>query len=215
FVGLGTHRHRMVIYPISAPDADGMALVNWIAEVTMDDVDSWHHDGWFRPVELSEFIYHFEDFRYDWLDVPSMLENADCAFENPMIDRDPVPRWTFGRVTLMGDAAHPMRPNGSNGSSQAIIDAETLAEQFQQHDTMSQALQAYEAIRLEPMRTLVLENRKAGPERVMQMAEDNCDGKCTEVCTHVPSDILEQVANRYKQIAGFDKDAVRKATGMD
>jgi 2-polyprenyl-6-methoxyphenol hydroxylase-like FAD-dependent oxidoreductase len=79
FVGLGTHRHRMVIYPISKPDEDGTALINWIAEVTMDDAGAWQQDGWFKPVAIDEFIHHFEEFRYDWLDVPAMLRDADCA----------------------------------------------------------------------------------------------------------------------------------------
>jgi len=116
FIGLGTHQHRMVIYPISHADKDGMALVNWIAEVTVDNADGWQQDGWFREVDIDHFIHHFEHFQYDWLDVPTLLRSADCAYENPMIDRDPVATWVDGPVALMGDAAHAMYPTGSNGA---------------------------------------------------------------------------------------------------
>ncbi|MEJ2020059.1 MAG: FAD-dependent monooxygenase, partial [Maritimibacter sp.] len=113
FIGLGTHQHRMVIYPISAPDADGLATINWIAEMTLDASDGWQSTGWFRPVEIEEFAENFEAFKYDWLDVPDMLRNADVSYENPMIDREPVETWVDGGVALMGDAAHAMYPTGS------------------------------------------------------------------------------------------------------
>ena len=130
FVGLGTHRHRMVIYPISGPDAQGLATVNWIAEVTHDDPTAHATTGWFRQVSLSDFAHHFDDWRYDWLDVPALLAGAEVVYENPMIDRDPVPFWHDGAVILLGDAAHAMYPTGSNGASQAIIDARVLGAHF-------------------------------------------------------------------------------------
>jgi 2-polyprenyl-6-methoxyphenol hydroxylase-like FAD-dependent oxidoreductase len=145
FVGLGTHRHRIVFYPISAPDADGLALINWIAEVTVDPAHGWQQDGWFRPVEIAEFVHHFVGFRYDWLDVPAMLAAADCAYENPMIDRDPLPTWVSGRVALMGDAAHPMYPTGSNGASQAIVDGRVLGAMMLEHGVTPEALAAYDS----------------------------------------------------------------------
>jgi 2-polyprenyl-6-methoxyphenol hydroxylase-like FAD-dependent oxidoreductase len=127
FVGLGTGKTRMVIYPISRPDADGRALINWIAEVTVDS--SGRLDGGAvvrgrggQPISSD----HFDAFRYPWLDVPALLFASDAAWMNPMIDRDPVPTWVEGRVALMGDAAHAMYPTGSNGASQAIIDGRTI-----------------------------------------------------------------------------------------
>ena len=109
FVGLGSSRQRMVIYPISHPDpGTGLALINWIAEVTYDDPSARDNVGWFRQVEVSDFARHFEDWTYDWLDVPALLRGADVAYENPMIDRDPVETWCDGAVALMGDAAHAM-----------------------------------------------------------------------------------------------------------
>ena len=125
FVGLGTHKHRMVIYPISAPDADGLATINWIAEQTVDNSAGWEGD-WNRKVDIARFIHHFEGWNYDWLDVPALIRGASEVFEYPMIDRDPVPSWVDGRVALLGDAAHVMYPTGSNGASQAIIDGRAM-----------------------------------------------------------------------------------------
>ncbi|SVE35626.1 uncharacterized protein METZ01_LOCUS488480, partial [marine metagenome] len=122
FVGLGNHRQRMVIYPISEADPNtGLALINWIAEVTYDDPSTHDNVGWFRRVEIENFIHHFEDWTYDWLDVPALIREAEEVFENPMIDRDPISHWAEGPVALLGDAAHPMYPTGSNGASQAIV----------------------------------------------------------------------------------------------
>src|SRR6185312_5540689 len=116
FIGLGTHRHRIVLYPISQPDRrTGLALINWVAEVTLDDADDRRLSGWFRQVPCSEFLHHFAQWRWNWLDVPALIEGAESAFENPMIDRDPVPSWVEGPVALLGDAAHAMYPTGSNG----------------------------------------------------------------------------------------------------
>lgn len=206
FVGLGTHRHRMVIYPISAPDADGMALINWIAEVTVDDVESWHHDGWFRPVELSEFIHHFEDFRYDWLDVPSMLENADCAFENPMIDRDPVSTWVDGPVALMGDAAHAMYPTGSNGASQAIVDARVIGAKFLAHGVTANALKAYDTQLCGPVSELVLRNRGAGPFGLLNLLHERCGGVFEDIDEVLPTAERNDFMAKYKAAAGFAID---------
>ena len=127
FVGLGTHKHRIVFYPISHPDPEtGLALINWIAEVTWDHADETQLGGWFRQVPIETFLHHFADWTWDWLDVPALIRGGEFAFENPMIDRDPVPTWVDGPVALLGDAAHAMYPTGSNGASQAIVDARVL-----------------------------------------------------------------------------------------
>ena len=103
FMGLGTHAHRMVIYPISHPDPDtGLSLINWIAEVTHDDPDAYQNMGWYRQTSVDDFIHHFEDWKYDWLDVPALIRGSDIAYENPMIDRDPIPSWVDGPVALLG-----------------------------------------------------------------------------------------------------------------
>ena len=103
FVGLGTHRQRVVFYPISQPDPQtGLSMINWIAEVTMDNSEGWKQSGWFRQVAVSEFAHHFDGWVWDWLDVPALIRRADSAFENPMIDRDPIPTWQDGPVRADG-----------------------------------------------------------------------------------------------------------------
>ena len=203
FVGLGTHRHRMVIYPISAPDADGTALINWIAEVTMDSESGWQQDGWFREVALSDFIHHFEAFRYGWLDVPEMLREADCAYENPMIDRDPVPTWVDGPVALIGDAAHAMYPTGSNGASQAIVDARVLGAKMLTRGVSPEALTAYNGELCGPVSELVLRNRGAGPFGLLNLLDERCGGTFDDIDSVIPAQERQDFMAKYKAAAGF------------
>jgi len=136
---------KMVIYPIvDSLDDEGMQLINWMAEIegSADEMNDWNSGG-----KVSDFIHLFEDWKFDWLDVPALIRNADQILQYPMVDKDPVPQWTFGRVTLMGDAAHPMYPRGSNGSAQALVDARTLANLFAQGHEPLTALRLYEEAR--------------------------------------------------------------------
>ena len=134
FVGLGTHRHRVVFYPISPADpGTGLATINWIAEITVDNSGGWRNGDWNKEVEIDSFIHHFTNWTYDWLDVPTMLRGAKEVFEYPMIDRDPVPTWVAAESALLGDAAHVMYPTGSNGASQAIVDARVLGAAMLEH----------------------------------------------------------------------------------
>lgn len=214
FVGLGTHRHRMVIYPISHPDKTGKALVNWIAEVTVDDAKGWQQKGWFKPVEIDEFIHYFEDFRYDWLDVPEMLRAADCAYVNPMIDRDPVPSWIDGPVALMGDAAHAMYPTGSNGASQAIVDARVIGARMLEHGVTAAALAAYDAQLCGPVSELVLRNRGAGPFGMLNLLNDRCDGVFDDIEDVLPAAERKDFMAKYKAAAGFAMDTLNAAPAI-
>ena len=212
FVGLGTHEHRMVIYPISAPDPDtGLALINWIAEVTYEDVDDADRSGWFSRVEIDDFIHHFEDWTYDWLDVPALIRGADAAYENPMIDRDPIPTWVDGPVALMGDAAHPMYPTGSNGASQAIIDARVLGALFLQHGVGPDALAAFDAQMCAPVSEVVLRNRGAGPFGLLNIVNDRCGGVFDDIDEVIPAAEREEFMARYKAAAGFARDTLNAA----
>ncbi len=211
FVGLGTHRHRMVIYPISKPDEDGYSLINWIAEVTMDNAEGWQQDGWFRPVEISDFAHHFEGFRYDWLDVPAMLAQADCAYENPMIDRDPIPSWVDGSVALMGDAAHAMYPTGSNGASQAIVDARVIGAQMVAHGMSGAALAAYDAQLCAPVSELVLRNRGAGPFGLLNLLDARCGGTFEDIDDVIPEAERSEFMAKYKAAAGFAMENLNAA----
>ncbi len=132
----------------------------------------WRREDYNRTAKLEEFLPWFEDWKFDWLDVPGLIRNCPHAYEYPLVDRDPIPQWTFGRVTLMGDAAHPMYPIGSNGASQAILDARVLTREILAHGPTNAALVAYEAERRPATTDLVMLNRRNGPEQVMQLVEE-------------------------------------------
>jgi len=212
FVGLGTHRQRIVLYPIAPPDpATGLALINWIAEVTLDNSAGWQNSGWFRPVEVSEFIHHFADWTWDWLDVPDLLRRADVAYENPMIDRDPIPTWRDGAVALLGDAAHAMYPTGSNGASQAIIDARVLGAALLEHGVTAAALAAYDAKLCAPISALILRNRGAGPFGLLNIVDERCGGTFEHIDDVVPPAERTEFMAKYKAAAGFAIDQLNAA----
>jgi 5-methylphenazine-1-carboxylate 1-monooxygenase len=212
FVGLGTHRHRVVFYPISHPDpSTGLSMINWIAEVTMDNSEGWKQSGWFRPVAIEEFAHHFEGWTWDWLDVPSLLARADCAFENPMIDRDPVPTWVDGPVALLGDAAHAMYPTGSNGASQAIVDARVLGVALLEHGVTPAALAAYDARLCGPISQLVLRNRGAGPFGLLNIVDERCGGTFDNIDDVIPPQERAQFMAGYKAAAGLAIETLNMA----
>lgn len=204
FVGLGTHRHRIVFYPISHPDPQtGLAMINWIAEITIDNAEGWKELGWFRQVEISDFLHHFQDWTWDWLDVPALLSGADAAFENPMIDRDPIPTWRDGPVALLGDAAHAMYPTGSNGASQAIVDARVLGACLIEQGVTPAALAAYDAKLCGPISQLILRNRGAGPFGLLNLVDERCGGAFDDIDDVVPAAERAAFMAGYKAAAGF------------
>lgn len=211
FVGLGTSRHRVVIYPISQPDADGMADINWIAEQTYDSDFDWSKSGWFRPVELSEFAHNFDSFVYDWLDLPALLAKSDVAYENPMIDRDPLPTWVDGPVALMGDAAHPMYPTGSNGASQAIIDARVIGRIMLDHGVTPTTLKAFDDEMCANIGQVAMRNRGAGPFGLLGLVEDRCGGQFDNIDDVIPAAERSAFMLAYQQAAGFAKDHLNAA----
>ena len=212
FVGLGTHRHRMVFYPISQPDpATGLSMINWIAEVTMDNAEGWKQSGWFREVPVADFVAHFEGWVWDWLDVPALIRKAETAFENPMIDRDPVPTWRDGPVALLGDAAHVMYPTGSNGGSQAIIDARELGAAMVAHGATPEALAAYDAKLCGPVSQLILRNRGAGPFGLLNLVDERCGGTFENIDDVIPPKERADFMAAYKTAAGFAIESLNKA----
>ncbi|WP_299030938.1 flavin-dependent oxidoreductase [uncultured Sulfitobacter sp.] len=208
FIGLGTHRQRMVIYPISDVGADGLCEVNWIAEITVDDPEARKDIAWFGKVSVSDFAHHFADWRYDWLDVPALLAGADVAYENLMIDRDPVGTWVDGAVLLMGDAAHAMYPTGSNGASQAIMDARHIGHSMLEHGVTSQALMAFDEKFCDAVSALVLRNRGAGPFGLLNLVNDRCGGDFEDINAVVSQDERDEFMRKYKSAAGFDMEAL-------
>jgi len=165
-----------------------------------------------RLVNKADFPSAFLVWKFDWLYIPSLIEGADEVFEFPMVDRDPLPRWSFGRITLLGDAAHPMYPIGSNGASQAILDAEALAESLAVTSDVPTALRQYESQRLPITAGVVHSNRQMGPEAVMQIVEERAPKGFNNLDDVITREELEQVAAQYKIIAGFDRDSVNRGS---
>ena len=212
FVGLGTHRHRVVFYPISNADpATGLATINWIAEITGDNSKGLRDGDWNKRVPLESFIHHFEGWKYDWLDVPAMLRGADEVFEYPMIDRDPVPTWVDGRVALLGDAAHVMYPTGSNGASQAIVDARVLGAAMIDHGVTQAALQAYDRKLCAEISAVVLRNRGAGPFGLLNLLDERCAGVFDDIDAVIPPQERDEFMGRYRAAAGFAMDRLNAA----
>ena len=168
----------------------------------------WRREDYNRTAKLEEFLPWFKDWKFDWLDVPGLIENCPHAYEYPLVDRDPVAQWTFGRVTLMGDAAHPMYPIGSNGASQAILDARVITREILAHGPTNAALVAYEAERRPATTDLVMLNRRNGPEQVMQMVEERAPDGYNVVTDVLSLKELEDIAANYKRVAGFQVEGL-------
>jgi 2-polyprenyl-6-methoxyphenol hydroxylase-like FAD-dependent oxidoreductase len=212
FIGLGTHRHRMVIYPISHPDpATGLALINWIAEVTLDNTQGWRKTGWFREVPISDFAHHFDGWKWDWLDAADLIARSEIAFENPMIDRDPIPTWRDGPVALLGDAAHAMYPTGSNGAGQAIVDGRVLGAALVAHGVNEEALAAYDAKLCGPVSQLILRNRGAGPFGLLNIVDERCGGVFNNIDDVISAQERADFMASYKAAAGFAIEALNAA----
>jgi 2-polyprenyl-6-methoxyphenol hydroxylase-like FAD-dependent oxidoreductase len=215
FVGLGTHRHRVVFYPISAPDPlSGLADINWIAEITVDNSGGWPDGDWNKQVRHEDFLHHFEHWNYDWIDIPAMLRGAAEVFEYPMIDREPIPTWLEGNAVLLGDAAHVMYPTGSNGASQAIIDARVLGAAMLEHGVNAKALQAYDAFLCPELSQLVLRNRGAGPFGLLNLLDDRCGGVFDNIEDVIPKAERDEFMLRYKTAAGFAVDKLNAAASI-
>ncbi|MCC3306011.1 flavin-dependent oxidoreductase [Sneathiella sp. HT1-7] len=201
---------KLVAYPIRAESATrGKSYINWIAERLIPSDLAARAADWNERGRLEDFKPYFADWNLGWLDIDKLFENALSIHKFPMVDRDPLPKWSFGRVTLMGDAAHAMYPNGSNGVSQGVLDAMTFADLLAKASDVETALTAYEEARREATAKISLANRQTGPELVMQMVKDQCPGSCGATHSCIPKEILEEVATAYKKLAGFDKQTLK------
>jgi 2-polyprenyl-6-methoxyphenol hydroxylase-like FAD-dependent oxidoreductase len=192
---------KMVIYPIRNDIAGaGTQLVNWVAEI---ETPRHQQRDWNRRGKIEDFLPAFADWHFDWLDVPALIRSADAILEFPMVDQDPLPRWSFGRVTLLGDAAHPMVPRGSNGAGQAILDARALTDCLAENADHAAALRDYEARRLAITTRIVLTNREQPPDAILrEVYLRTGDKPFTAIDDIISRAELSAMSDGYKRISG-------------
>jgi 2-polyprenyl-6-methoxyphenol hydroxylase-like FAD-dependent oxidoreductase len=198
---------KMIIYPIrNRRDDRGRQLVSWVGEFY---TPKYKRRDWNRAGELKDFIHVFEDWKFDWLDVPAMIRGAETILEYPMVDQEPLPRWSYGRITLLGDAAHPMVPRGSNGAGQAILDAKVLAECLSRHPDPVAALKDYEAQRLEATASIVRMNRQNPPDAILrEVYLRTGDKPFRDINEVISRDELVALTGGYAKVAGYDKESL-------
>jgi 2-polyprenyl-6-methoxyphenol hydroxylase-like FAD-dependent oxidoreductase len=200
---------KTVIYPIrpGTPETDSKPLINWVAELERPEAV---RQDWTGRGRLEDMMPAFAGLKFDFLDITGMIEATDEILEYPMVDRDPLDRWSFGRITLLGDAAHPMYPRGSNGAGQAIIDARYLTGQIRQHGATPDALIAYEAVRGPATAKVVLTNRTDPPDAILREVWNRSGGqRFDRIEDVIPIAELEAILDRYKKVAGFDRETLR------
>ena len=192
---------KMVIYPIRNDiDGRGNQLVNWVAE--LECAEPVRRD-WNARGRLDDFLPTFADWHFDWLDVAALIRSTQTVLAYPMVDQDPLPRWSFGPITLLGDAAHPMVPRGSNGAGQAILDARCLADQIAALGVGAPALAAYDQLRNPATARIVLANRSTPPDTILrEVHERSGDKPFARIEDVVSREELAKIADNYKQIAG-------------
>ncbi|HEY4373901.1 MAG TPA: flavin-dependent oxidoreductase [Burkholderiales bacterium] len=205
---------KWVTYPIRNLD-NGLQVINWIAERTFDEHSMHAPEDWSRPGRLEDFLPAFEDWNFPWMPVPAIVRASDKIFEYPMSDRDAVSSWVFGRVALLGDAAHAMYPIGSNGASQAVLDARHLAYELATRANIDEALAAYDAIR-RPVTTKLLEMTRAeGPDAILKEVEERAPDGFDDLDRVVSPAEREAFAARYKNAAGFDRETLNSKPSLN
>ncbi|MFJ5221007.1 flavin-dependent oxidoreductase [Streptomyces sp. NPDC088354] len=203
----GDDSKRIVLYPIAQDRPRGRSLINWVAARPADD-DLHHRGDWSREGSVDDVLEHFGDWHFDWLDIPAILRSATAVYQYPMVDRDSLSRWTFGHVTLLGDAAHAMYPMGSNGATQSIVDARALAHALATSGDIPEALLAYEAERRPAMTLLQASNRRQGPEAVITTVHQRAPDGFNDLHDVISATELAEVSARYAMTGGFGVTAV-------
>jgi 2-polyprenyl-6-methoxyphenol hydroxylase-like FAD-dependent oxidoreductase len=200
----GDMKEKLVLYPIAPGASPATRLTNWVVCAQIGDASKPppRREDWSRPGQLDEVLAHVARFRIPFLDVAALVRATPEFWEYPMCDRDPLPFWTQGRVTLMGDAAHPMYPVGSNGASQAVLDARCLADLLASQAPEA-ALAAYAAERLPKVAEIVRANRKGGPERVVDEVSARAPDGFARLEDVISREELAAIAGGYAQMAGF------------
>ena len=203
-VMIGHDTQRFVSYPISQKDSHGNAKINWIAELKFNPEKIYMKSDWSKKVDKSKFIGNFTEWSFEWINPLSLISETSSIYEYPMVDRDPLEKWTFGRTTLLGDAAHPTYPVGSNGASQAIIDARKLAFHLKVNGLNETALLSYEEEMLPLTAKITLANRSSGPDALLQVVEDRCGGTFNNIQEIISQSELKNHSEKYKSVAGLN-----------
>ena len=210
---IGDKRQRLVCYPIAKENLlanKGSSIVNWIACIPVPEPDAPRED-WQRESEQQLLGAMYENWQYNWLDVPNLIHHTERIYEFPLYDRDPHRQWTFGRVSLLGDAAHPMIPVSSNGAAQAILDARALAWALAKANDPMAGLMDYEDERLEKANRVVLASRANGPDQVLEIAREQCPEDAEYVHDYIPQQNLQQIINTFKLATGATPDVLNSA----
>jgi 2-polyprenyl-6-methoxyphenol hydroxylase-like FAD-dependent oxidoreductase len=201
------HLHQRVIaYPMGPGSKPGSLLTNWVGQVAVPS-SSPQREDWNRRVEREKVLAAFAAWRFPWLDVPALISRTPEMFEFPLIDRDPVPKWTFDRITLIGDAAHPMQPIGSQAGSQAIIDGRALTAALLNARDPCEALRAYDCERRPKMNDITMRNRRFGPEAALQIVEERAPNGFAQIDDVISQSELKEIAASFSLAAGLDVDA--------
>lgn len=204
----GDEGRRAVVYPMSTEPGGGPVMMNWAVARAAGPDERLQPADWNRPARPDTFLGPFADLAFDWLDIPGLVRGSEHAYVYPMVDREPLPRWTAGRATLLGDAAHAMYPMGSNGATQSIIDARVLARSLATHATPGEGLAAYELERRPPATRLQEKGRKRGPEIVIDMAHQRAPHGFDRIEDVFRPRELADISARYAQLGAFDAETV-------
>lgn len=214
-INVGSDDHRVIAYPISKSEHErGSALVNWIANVKTSTDDAMPEQDWGRTARAEDILDTFASFVFDFLDVPALIRGAEVIYQYPQVDRDPLPTWDFGRVTLLGDAAHPMHPAGSNGASQAILDARVLARELALQPSIEAAVRAYDNQRRPQTAAVVQANRKRAQAQCQNLVEARAPNGFTHLDDVVSPQEMAEIFEDYQRIAGFNRDTLNNRPSL-
>jgi 2-polyprenyl-6-methoxyphenol hydroxylase-like FAD-dependent oxidoreductase len=210
----GGMAEKLVVYPIAAGSDDDSRLTNWavVAKIADGATAPPRKEDWSRPGRMADLAPHIRRFALGHVDAQALIEATPEFWEYPMCDRDPLPRWSHGRVTLLGDAAHPMYPVGSNGASQAILDARALADRLVAAEHPAHALWAYDEERLPPTAQIVRMNRSGGPEGVIDAVEACAPDGFSDIEAVLPYEQRQAIVRGYASTAGFAREQVNAAS---
>jgi 2-polyprenyl-6-methoxyphenol hydroxylase-like FAD-dependent oxidoreductase len=214
-INVGSTKQRVVIYPISkVQEEQGKALINWVAMLRTAAAADMPTQDWTNIARQEEVLAPFAPFVFDFLDVPDLIRGADVIYRYPMVDRDPLPSWDFGRVTLLGDAAHPMYPVGGNGASQAIIDARVFARELALQPSIEAAVAGYDDQRRAVTAAVVQSNRRAGPHRSQDLVEERAPNGFTDLHEVVTQQELDEIVADYKRVTGLEIDRLNSRPSL-